>query len=146
MTALAAASHRRVPARRFDKNLPHGVKAEAVVFAGSALCLESADGFARPIAQSLTAPEFLGFALKSADATGLASGALVIEVAAEGILELAAIAGMTGVTHIGDTVYMADDGDAFTGTSTNNVAIGKVVAFASGIFYVHFQAHALRSL
>lgn len=145
MAALAADRVNKYGGGLFKKQ-SYPVKASAVIYGGAGICLEAADGFARPVAASLTNPEFLGFALEKKTGTGT-SGAVVVQAQTEGILitALANVAGATAVTDIGATVYMSDD-QTFTLTSTNNVAIGKVVNLVDGDLHIHFQAAAMASL
>lgn len=122
------------------------VKASTTIYGQAGVCLEAADGYARPCAASLTNPEFLGFALEKVVNSG-ASGAKNVELQNKGVLIalLADVAGAAGVTDIGATVYMSTDND-LTLTSTNNVPIGKVVTYVDGYLYIYFEANALASL
>jgi hypothetical protein len=147
MTALAADT-----TRVYDSGVPRVqrdslVKASTTIYNGSALCLEQADGYARPVAASLTAPVFLGFALEEVVNSG-ASGTKRVRTISQGVLTvpLAGVTGATAVTDIGATVYMADDGSGLTLTSTNNVAIGKIMGLVDGFLMIFFQAGPLRSL
>lgn len=145
MTALAKDTSRIVHRDPHDEKFQ--VKTATTIYAGSALVTEAADGYARPLAASLTNPVFLGFALEGVVNAG-ASGAKLVLVSQEGDVEvaLAGVTGGTGVIDIGVTVYMADDGTGFTLTSTNNVAIGKVVNYVDGKFLIHYQGAGRRSI
>lgn len=131
--------------------LSYGVKTATTIYDGSLICNESADGFARPVAASLTAPEFLGLAVQKVVNAG-ASGAANVTALAECVIEVTAVAGATGVAHVGEIVYAASDNIAdLTLTSTNNVGVGKITdyiadAVAGNRFRVHLQAAALRSI
>ena len=143
MTALAADTIRIFEGNIPDKCAHFQVLTATTIYEGSAVCAESAVGYARPVAASLTSPEFYGFAEESVVNSG-ASGAKKVKVRREGVIVLTAITGMTGITNIGDSVYMSDDGTGFTSTSTNNVLIGKVGNYVDSKFLVDFQAISLR--
>jgi hypothetical protein len=147
MTALSATV--RVT-RKIEEHVraAHPVKTATAIYGGAALCLEAANGFARPVAAGLTNPEFLGFSTEDIASSGAASGTLSVNVIAQGIIELplAGVTGATAVTDIGTTTYMADDGTGFTTASTGNVSIGKVAGLVAGMITIFFQADALRSL
>lgn len=145
MTALAEDTRRDMEVGHPPRIARFAVLTATTIYRGSAVCAETASGYARPVAASLTNPEFYGFAIDGVANPG-ASGAEHVEVVQEGVLVVDAITGATGVADIGDVVYMADDGTGLTETSTNNVAIGKIVDYIGGKFRVFFQATALRSI
>lgn len=119
----------------------HAVKASNTIYAGAALCCE-ADGYARPVAASLTSPEFLGFA-EEAQASVSTNGAATVRVRQQGIVFVSAITGLSGVGDKGTAVYMSDD-NTFTNSATNNVLIGKVENYnATDKFLVSFKAATL---
>lgn len=146
MTALSADFTRRMYSDpMYEQRL--AVKTSTTIYDRSAVCLEAADGFTRPVAASLTNPEFQGFALEGAANTG-ASGAVKVLVSQKGrlVVALAGVTGGAGVADIGSTVYLADDGTGLTLTSTNNVPIGKISAYVDSEFTIAYEADALRSI
>lgn len=119
----------------------HPVKASNTIYAGAALCCE-ADGYARPVAASLTSPEFLGFAEEAQASVG-SNGAADVRIRQQGIVYVSAITGLSGIGDVGTAVYMSDD-NTFTNSATNNVAIGKVASYdATDKFGVSFKAATL---
>jgi hypothetical protein len=115
------------------------------IYKGAGVCAETAVGYARPIAASLTGPEFYGFAMLAADNNPGASGAINVLCSTEGIALVTAITGLTGITDVNTAVYMSDD-QTFTNSATNNVAVGKVVNFDGTYFHVFYQATARASI
>lgn len=144
MTALAADGVRFYADTRHTKAYP--VLSATAIWDGSALCILAA-GFARPVAASLSSPEFIGFARESVPAT-TGNGAVTVNVIEEGFLSrVAAITSATGIGNVGDTVYMSDDGSGFTLASTNNVSIGKIHSYdATNGFTIFFQSVTRRSI
>ena len=143
MTALSADTIRT---RDYDADATiryFGVKAAAVVYVGAAVCLEQADGYARPVAGSLTNPVFLGFALQAVT-NGGSSGSVSVAVDVEGSIWVSAITGAAGVADIGKVVYMSDDGSGFTLTSTNNVPMGRIGNFVGSKFLIEYQGGPVR--
>lgn len=143
MTALSAEYPRLFEGGIPDKCASFPVLTATTIYEGSAVCGEAAVGYARPVIQSLTSPQFYGFAEETVVNSG-ASGAKKVKVRREGVIALTAIAGLTGITNINASVYLADDGTGFTTTPTNNVLIGKVGNFVDGKFLVDFNAISLR--
>jgi hypothetical protein len=145
MAALTADKQVKLTTSGMEMTQPL-VKASTTIYDGALICLEAADGYARPCAAALTAPEFLGIAAEKV-VNGGASGAAHVKTIAETIIEVAAIAGATGVTDIGTQIYTSTDNIAdLTTTSTSNVSVGKIIAYVGAQFYVLVQADALRSI
>lgn len=143
MTALSADTPRVMEGTSHLALQKYPLKASTTVYSGSAICAEAADGLARPVAASLTSPEFYGFAVESAATT---AGDTHVTVMTRGVIILGAITGCDGPNDIGTTIYMSDDGTGFTTTSTNNVAIGKLQNYVGGEYRVAFEADAHRSI
>jgi len=143
MTALAIDTK-----RQFASGIPPEfqdflVKTNTTIFSGGAVVVEQANGYARPLAASLTVPIFLGYAEEGAANNPGADGAKSVTCRQNGTVFTSAIAGATGIVDIGKVVYMLDD-DAFTLTSVNNVEVGNIENYFGGQFLVRFQATALR--
>lgn len=121
------------------------VKATSPMFKGSGLCREAADGYARLVAASLTNPSFLGFAERAV--TSQASSGLVTVLCRVWDILKMPVANLSGVaiTDLDKTVYMSDD-STFTLTSTNNVAIGKLVNLTATHIYLLIEAASIRSV
>lgn len=116
----------------------------AKIWKGAGVCLEPATGLTRPVAASLTSPQFMGFAVETVDPSAVATGTLDCTVLSQGVLVLPStgITGATAVTDQGKTVYMSDD-NTFTTTALNNVQVGKLVTLFQGLWYLAFKAFAL---
>lgn len=114
--------------------------ADDIIYEGSAVGFSS--GNARPL---VAGDVFGGIAIKKADNTGGAAGAVRVRVLEQGKIEVDVV-GATGVTNHNATVYMSDD-DVFTLSSTSNSSVGKVHRHVSGTkCVVFFQAASRRSL
>ena len=121
------------------------VKTATTIYKGSFLCLESADGYARPCAASLTGEEFLGVAMTAVTSNAAASGTEEVRILQKFSVETT-ITGASAVTDIGELCYMSDD-NVFTTASTNNVLVGTIRHFNAdnSKFLVNCEAEALRS-
>lgn len=133
----------------------YGVKAAATWYDGSLMCGEDADGFARPCAIGLTAPEFYGIAVGGGTNSG-ASGTKQVECIIDCKVRVSAITNLTGVADIGKTVYAINDNlsdltDTVGTGGTLAVSVGKVVGYivdavGGNYFIVHCQAVGKRSV
>jgi uncharacterized membrane protein (Fun14 family) len=143
MAALAAAKTRNItPSNNGWAIMRVPVKATSQIYKGGVVGLAS--GYARAYVQS-SGDIFVGIALEDA-LGGATDGVVFVDVVIEGFVWLAAITGSTGLGDLGDTVYASSDND-FTETSTNNVAIGKIVQYdAANLFGVFFQSSLVRSI
>jgi hypothetical protein len=111
-----------------------------IIYEGAAVGMSS--GYARPL---VAGDSFAGIAQAKADNTGGANGAINVRVLEVGKIEVD-VAGVTGVTNVGATVYAADD-DTFTLSSTGNSTIGKIIRHVSGTkCVVAFEAVSRRSI
>ena len=122
----------------FDTDLP--VAASSVIYAGS--LVGKASGYFR---QLVAADVFGGVALIGSNNGSGAAGAANVHVRATGTL-VASVAGVTGVTDEGATVY-ASDGNTLTLTSASNTPVGKIIRHISGTSVaVRIEAAAQRSI
>lgn len=111
-----------------DPNLISIPVEEAVhIYAGALVCTNSA-GYAVP-ANDTAGYVFQGFAVKEADNTSGADGAINVLVQRVGILPLA-ITGATQAT-VGKMVYLTDDATVSVTKQTVPIPIGKVVKYVS---------------
>lgn len=147
MTALSANQPRVILGGEDRHQSLKQLKASTTVYEGSAVCAE-ADGLARPVAASLTAPEFMGFAVAYASNVSPDTDThVLLQQKGTIVVPVGDVTGVSGVGDYGVSIYMADDGDGFTTTSTNNVLIGKLAAVDSDSqAHIAFEADALRSL
>ncbi len=122
MTALN--KDRNTP-RREGKITAYGMAANAKIFNGSLVCINTA-GYAVPAADT-AGFRFAGIARQYVDNTGGANGALTVEVE-ESVVKLVA-AGMA-ITDVTKPVFVADD-QTVALTSTNGVCCGVIVEFES---------------
>lgn len=137
MTTLAINKPRAFEGGIFNE-LP--VVAADIIYEGAAVGILA--GNARPL---VAADNFQGFAVKKADNSAGAAGAITVKIQDEGDIELDVV-GVTGITNQGATVYASDD-DTFTLSSTGNSSIGKIKRWISGTkCIVAFQSVAKRSL
>lgn len=114
------------------------------IFIGSAVIVDQAadTGFAAPLTFNAD-HKFAGFADTHVEAA--ADGEERVRVRSQGALLLTTTELAADPEDVGQTVYMDDDGDGFTLTSTNAVRIGKVanVDEERGIVRVAFKAESL---
>jgi hypothetical protein len=111
------------------------VIATDIIFEGAAVG-ENASGYARPLAAG---DPFLGFALRKADNSAGAAGAVNVECRTRGRITLA-IAALAITANDRPPVYASDD-DTFTLTATSNSPIGYVSRWVStGVAVVEFDA------
>ncbi len=115
------------------------MKTATTIYDGSLVCEEDANGYARPCAIGLTAPEFLGLAVQQVVNSG-ASGAKNITVLGDCIIEVAAITNLTGGADIGKSVYAINDNvndltDTVGAGGTLAVLVGKVVSYIADTSY-----------
>jgi hypothetical protein len=121
------------------------VDAAAVIFEGDA-CSANAGNI-----RHLTVADanFAGFAVRKADNTGGAAGAISARVRQRGHIVLTVAAGGVLAGSVADrglAVY-ATDGATFTGLNTGAVQVGKIERFISGSQYVvAFEADTARSI
>lgn len=125
----------------------HLVVASTTVYQGQALCaaLVETAGLVKPFdnALGLTSPFFVGFAETSVTQT--ATSTFRVKVRVRGRVLLTAITGADSADDLGKTVYASNDA-TFTLTSTNNVAIGKIVGYSSEGFDVQFEGTQVASV
>lgn len=120
---------------------PIPVAASTEVFQGGAISFDGTSGDASPL---VAGEAFAGFALETVDNTDGSAGERVVLVATDGVVGLPSIAGAsTGQALVNDVVYASDD-NTFTLTASTNTAIGKIVSFVDGTYFVAFQAEPLR--
>lgn len=111
-----------------------GLKAAAKAWEGSAIGIDAASGYARPL---VAGDVFVGFAEAPSDNTLGSNGTKSVRVRDQGKV-LLTVAG-AAITDLGKAVYASDDG-TFTYTATSNSYIGRVVRFdASGQVLVCFE-------
>jgi hypothetical protein len=104
------------------------------IFEGSAVGIDAATGYARPL---VAGDAFVGFAESEANNTSGASGDIRVRVrtAGEVVLAIAALA----ITNVEAPVYASDDG-TFTLTATGNSYVGKVLRWlATGSGVISFN-------
>lgn len=108
-----------------------------IIYEGSAVTLETSTGRARPAVVADTV--FAGFAVKQADNSAGAAGAINVQVRTQGKVKIP-VTGVTALTDVGSKVFLTDD-DTFTLTSAGGHLIGKVVRWISStICMVTFEA------
>jgi hypothetical protein len=145
----ALASDKQVILHDMQARVSNAVKTAVTIYDGSLVCLEDANGYARPCAIGLTAPEFLGIAVQQVVAGAGASGSKNITLVADCFVEVAAITNMTGVTDIGKPVYAINDNvDDLTDTvgagGTLAVLVGEVVSYITDSSYGNrFRVHLI---
>lgn len=119
------------------------VAAATQLYQGAAIGMASGAGVAKNLAGTDVA--FCGFAERGADNSGGAASAIDVHVRSSGIVKLA-VTGVTATTAPGTPVY-ASDGDTFTTTALNNVAIGRVHrVLGAGSAMIAFESSSLRSI
>jgi hypothetical protein len=117
------------------------VIASDIIYEGAAVG-ENAAGYFRPL---VAGDNFAGFAVRKADNSAGAAGAIKVKVQQKGRIQLA-VTGVTAVTDEGSTVYASDD-NTFTLSSTSNSAIGKIIRWISStLCIVAFEAVSVRSI
>jgi hypothetical protein len=133
MTTLAANSPR---AYQLAEREDYPVIATDIIYEGAAVG-ENASGYARPLAAG---DAFLGFAIRQADNSTGAAGAINVECKTRGRAQLA-VAGATAVTANDRPLVYASDDDTFTLTASTNSIIGRVSRWvSSGVCVVEFDA------
>lgn len=138
MTTLAVDKMRTYELGEFNE-LP--VVAADIIYEGAAVG-DNGSGFARPL---VALDAFQGFAVRKADNSAGANGAINVKLRQTGEIVLS-VATLASVNDEGSTVYASDD-DTFTLVSTGNTAIGKVARYISGTnALVHFEAASKRSI
>jgi hypothetical protein len=126
MTALTAD---RKTSQQEGKSQSYPVGADAVIYLGSIVCIDSTDGYAYPGADTANFL-FVGIAEESVDATGLSDGDISVKVRRVGIHHLAATG--LAITDVGTLYYVLDDQTvAVVGTTTNDVLVGRLAFFDS---------------
>lgn len=141
--------------RRYQSDAPphhigYRVAGGSTIHGGAALAIDTQAGFgfAAPLAYSAT-KVFIGFAEKGVDNADGSAGDVTCQVRTNGLLHVkqSDIAG-ADPEDVGDTVYMTDDDDAFTMTSTNAVPIGTLAAVdeTTGVAVIAFQGVGVRSV
>lgn len=146
--SLTADSPRKFASGIENKFTDAIVKASTTVYDGQVLATDVANhaGLAIPFdaAGTFTSPIFLGFCQEKV--VQGASTSYRAKIRKAGRVILATITGATTAASIGVTVYASND-STFTLTSTNNLAIGKIVEFVSGEgFHVEFEGDDVRSI
>lgn len=110
------------------------VIASDIIYEGAAVG-DNASGYARPL---VAGDPFRGFALRKADNSAGAAGAVNVDVRTHGFVQLAV--GSLAITDVGKDVFASDDA-TFTLTQGSNTRIGHVHRFvSSGVGIVEFQA------
>ncbi len=138
MTILADNKVRAYETGDFN-DLP--VIAADIIYEGAAVG-ENAAGYFRPL---VAGDNFSGMAVKKADNSAGAAGAINIKVRQKGRITID-VTGVSAVTDEGSTVYASDD-NTFTLTSSGNSAIGKIIRWISGTkCVVAFEAVSRRSI
>lgn len=138
MTTLAVDKMRTYELGEFNE-LP--VVAADIIYEGAAVG-DNGSGFARPL---VALDAFQGFAVRKADNSAGANGAINVKLRQTGEIVLS-VATLASFNDEGSTVYASDD-DTFTLVSTGNTAIGKVARYISGTnALVHFEAASKRSI
>lgn len=112
------------------------VIASDIIFEGAAVG-ENASGYSRPL---VAGDPFQGFALRKADNSAGAAGAINVQVRTKGVIKLA-IASLAITSNDRPAVYASDD-NTFTLTSTSNSKIGTVLRWVeTGVAMVEFDAN-----
>jgi len=136
MTALTAPRPiQQIPGILFN----YPVKADKVIHKGAIVCLDST-GYAVPAATA-TGLLAVGFARDSADSTGLASGAITVEVE-EAIVGMANSGGGDTIafTELGELVYLVDDQTvAKTSAGGTRSVAGIARMIEGGLVFVEFS-------
>lgn len=133
MTTLAANAVRAYEIGDIN-SLP--VIATDIIYEGAAVG-DNASGYARPL---VAGDPFRGFALRKADNSAGAAGAVRVEVRSSGLVQLSI--GSLAITDVGKDVYASDD-DTFTLTQSTNTRIGHVYRWVStGVGIVAFSAQS----
>lgn len=115
------------------------VIASDIIYEGAAVG-ENGSGYARPL---VAGDPFLGFALRQADNSAGAAGAVNVKLRCNGFVKLA-IASIAITANDGPPVYASDD-DTFTLTASTNTKIGSVHRWIStGYAIVYFATTALQ--
>lgn len=123
---MSALTKDRATAYRDGIEVEYRVAANAKIFAGSLVCVNSS-GFAVPAADT-AGFKFIGVALQQVDNSGGANGAKIIRVRRSGVFEFAA--GSITQAMVGDPMYALDDqtfDDA--GGATNDIKVGALVKY-----------------
>jgi hypothetical protein len=125
---MSALTKDRNTVRKQGDYAAYPVKANAKIFAGSQVCIDST-GYAVP-GSDTAGLKFMGISRGYADNTGGANGDLSIEVWRRGSFELTA-SGMTR-GNVGDSVFVVDDQTVgLTANTTNHIPCGKISEFNS---------------
>ncbi len=125
---MAALTKDRNTVRKEGDYAAYQVKANAKIYAGSLVCIDST-GYAVP-GSDTAGLKFAGVSRGYADNTGGADGAMSVEVWKCGSFELAA-SGMTR-SNVGDSVFVADDQTVgLAATTTNDVPCGRISEYNS---------------
>ena len=126
MTALAADSVRAFPETNFNRFFDYGVKGTTKVYEGGALG-KDANGFVRPLASG---DAFVGFAMRLADNTAGADGAIKVRVRTHGHVRLV-ISGAT-IANLGDPVWAQTDNDFVLTRTADDAHVGFVTDVETG--------------
>ena len=137
MTALAKD---RNTVRKEGEYAAYPVKADAKIYGGGMVCV-GADGYAIP-ASDTAGLKFVGISRSAVDATGAASGGLIVEVWREGNFELTA--GQNMVAEIGTLVCVVDDETVdLADVTTHDVAVGIIAEVNSATsVYIDIERRA----
>lgn len=112
------------------------VIASDIIYEGAAVG-DNASGYARPL---VAGDPFRGFAVRKADNSAGAAGAVNVDVRTRGFIQLAI--GSLAITDVGKDVFASDD-NTFTLTQSTNTRIGYVHRFvSSGVGIVAFAANS----
>lgn len=135
MTALAAD---RDTKKREGKQFPVPVAADAVIYAGAGVCVDSTDGYGYPAADTANFIS-MGIAQEQKDNTGGSDGDLEVVVDGHSAFEVACSS--ADQTWLGQDVYWVDDQTvALAATTTNDIKAGKVIQVnSSSSLYVDPQ-------
>lgn len=112
--------------------------AAEIIFAGAAVGLVDASGYARPL---VGGDVFRGFAISKADNSGGSAGDISVEVLDRGTVQLA-VSGAV-ITDVGQPVYATDD-DTFVFSPVGASFVGIVSRFvSSGVVDVEFNVDTI---
>lgn len=131
----------------------HPQLTNTVIYAGAALMVTA--GNVRPLLGSVASSQFVGFAARKSDATGIATGTLRPDIIQEGYVKLTLTVNTGGVLAPNTVVYATDDGTFVIDDDAiaDSIAIGKIHTVigadgyknhAANTVLVFFQAASLQ--
>lgn len=121
----------------------HPVAADTKVFWGSYVCVDVSEVGALPLAYEADRV-FAGVAVRTVDNSGGAVGDQYVPVRSQFVEDMPLPAGFTAAD-VGVAVYLTDDDNAITKSSTNAIEAGKVLAVDTrkNVLRVAFKAASL---